>query len=397
MTTRDELLAKAKVAADLRHTQRIIKGAEAGLRLVRKDDAGSGDLAGGGLAAPAQTPPVPGSISSPKHPHKPRGTVVKTVDFRGLPVHIDRPLGHVQTGVDAKGKTWKRIYHVDYGFVPNTQGGDGTDLDVYLGLDKEAKDAHWVLQKKADGTFDEYKVMLGFEDPDMAKGMYLAHTPKKHFGGMATTSVETMKALVGLHPVETMKALAGFAVDVPDLVEKIIKHESDGWHVYSEDGEKHLGGPYDSKAGAVARLAEVEGHKEKALATIEREVRLTKLDAPAPATSTELRYALGIVLQPDVVDAQGDIYSADEIRKAAWGYMVSFRNVGLMHKGLVNQKVALVESYLAPIAMNVGGSVIKAGTWLMGLNIHDDALWDQVKKGALTGLSIGGFAAKNPV
>ena len=395
MTTRDELLKKANAARDLRNTQRIIKGAEAGLRLVRKDDAASGDLASGGAAAPQQGAPlVPGSISSPKHPHKPRGTVVKTVDFQGLPVHVDRPYGHVQSGVDEKGAAWKRIYHVDYGFVPATQGGDGTDLDVYLGLDNEAKDAHWILQKKADGSFDEYKVMLGFADPDFAKGMYLAHTPKKHFGGLATTSVSMMKALLGIHPAETLKALAAFVADDPDLVEKIIKHEGDGWHVYSEDGAKHLGGPYDSKAGAVARLAEVEGHKEKAIATVEREVRLAKVDAPA---GSELRYALGIVLEPETTDAQGDVYSSDEIRKAAWGYMVSFRNVGLMHKGLVNQKVSLVESYLAPIAMTIEGSTIKAGTWLMGLNVHDDALWDQVKKGGLTGLSIGGFAAKNPV
>lgn len=393
--TREELQRKsrASLATFVCKTERLAKDGDAGGGSTGGGgDMGTGDLGNGGLLAPQQGPLIPGSIS-PKKPHKPRGTVVKTVDFRGLPVHVDRPLGHVQTGVDEKGRAWKRIYHVDYGFVPNTQGGDGTDLDVYLGLDKEAKDAHWILQKKLDGTFDEYKVMLGFEDPDMAKGMYLAHTPKKHFGGLATTSVETMKALVGLHPVETLKALAGFIVDDPGFVEKIIKHESDGWHVYSEDGSKHLGGPYDSKAGAVARLAEVEGHKEKALATVEREVRLTKLDAP----TTELRYALGIVLEPETVDAQGDIYSADEIRKAAWGYMKDFRNVGLMHKGLVNQKVALVESYIAPVAMNVAGSVIKAGTWLMGLNVHDDALWDQVKKGALTGLSIGGFASKNPV
>jgi hypothetical protein len=318
---------------------------------LAKDDLGTGDLAAGGAKAPQQGNPTPFA----QHPTKPRGLVAKTVDFQGLPVHVDRPYGHVQNGMDDRGNAWKRIYHVDYGFVPNTQGGDQEGLDVYLGLDHEAKDAHWILQKKADGTFDEYKVMLGFGCADFAKGMYLAHTPKKHFGGVASTSVQMMKALLGLHPQETLKALAAFVADAPGFA------------------------PEDD-AQAVVK-------------TVEREVRLAKLDAPATA---EQRYALGIVLEPGVVDAQGDTYNADEVRKAAWGYMVSFRNIGLMHKGLVNQKVSLVESYLAPVDMNVSGSVIKAGTWLMGLNVRDDALWDQVKKGGLTGLSIGGFAAKNP-
>lgn len=42
----------------------------------------------------------------------------------------------------------------------------------------------------------------------------------------------------------------------------MLKQESDGWHVYSEDGEKHLGGPYDSKREAVNRLRQVEHFKE---------------------------------------------------------------------------------------------------------------------------------------
>lgn len=41
---------------------------------------------------------------------------------------------------------------------------------------------------------------------------------------------------------------------------KMVKHEDDGWNVYSKDGTKHLGGPYDTKKQALARLAEVEAH-----------------------------------------------------------------------------------------------------------------------------------------
>ena len=40
-----------------------------------------------------------------------------------------------------------------------------------------------------------------------------------------------------------------------------IVHRSDGWHVLSEDGSKHLGGPYPSEEQAKARLRQVEEHK----------------------------------------------------------------------------------------------------------------------------------------
>ena len=40
------------------------------------------------------------------------------------------------------------------------------------------------------------------------------------------------------------------------------------------------------------------------------------------------RYVLGVVLEPEVVDAQGDIYSADEIRQAAHRFMEEFGGAG---------------------------------------------------------------------
>lgn len=320
--------------------------------LATKDDLTTPDLAAGGLKAPQQA--APRKFTMPTH--RPEDdTVKKVVDYQGIPVHVDRPAGHVQTGVDEKGQAWKRVYHVDYGYVPNTQGGDAEGLDVFLGMDPVADQAHWILQKKSDGTFDEYKVMLGFTCADTAKAMYNAHVPKRFFGGMASTSIPMMRALLNIHPAEVMKALVGLSSKF--------------------DGEEIERGLQDAAA---------------------RSLRLVFDANTAKAAEAEQQYILGIVLEPEVVDAQGDIYSADEVKRAAWEYMVNFRNVGLMHRGLVNGKVRLVESYIAPIDMSVGGSTIKAGTWLMGLHVADDGLWGQVKSGGLTGLSIGGFAKKSP-
>jgi DNA adenine methylase len=108
------------------------------------------------------------------------------------------------------------------------------------------------------------------------------------------------------------------------------------------------------------------------------------------------RFVLGIVLEPEVVDAQGDIYSADEIRQAAHRFMEEFGGLGLMHRMRVNDQVKILESYLAPVGFDIAGVTVRKGTWLLGVHVISDELWGQVKEGALTGFSIGGTARKVP-
>ncbi|MDI7270024.1 MAG: XkdF-like putative serine protease domain-containing protein, partial [Myxococcota bacterium] len=111
----------------------------------------------------------------------------------------------------------------------------------------------------------------------------------------------------------------------------------------------------------------------------------------------EERYVLGIVLEPETVDAQKDIYSAAEIRDAAHRFMEEYRNVGLMHRELVNGRVKILESYLAPADFELAGTHIKKGTWLLAVRVLADDLWRQVKGGELNGLSIGGSASRRSV
>ncbi|HEU4409095.1 MAG TPA: XkdF-like putative serine protease domain-containing protein [Polyangiaceae bacterium] len=108
------------------------------------------------------------------------------------------------------------------------------------------------------------------------------------------------------------------------------------------------------------------------------------------------RYVLGVVLEPETVDAQGDIYSADEIARAAHAFMEDFGGLGLMHRERVNGQVKILETYLAPADFELAGARVRKGTWLLAVRVLDDALWAQVKGGALTGFSIGGSARKYP-
>ena len=108
------------------------------------------------------------------------------------------------------------------------------------------------------------------------------------------------------------------------------------------------------------------------------------------------RYVLGIVLEPETVDAQKDIYSAEEIRNAAHRFMEEFQDVGLMHRMRVNGEVKIVESYLAPTDLTIADRAIKKGTWLLGVRVVSDELWNAVKEGRLAGFSIGGSARRYP-
>lgn len=107
-------------------------------------------------------------------------------------------------------------------------------------------------------------------------------------------------------------------------------------------------------------------------------------------------YILGIVLEPDEVDSQGDTITASVIRQAAHTYMEDFGNVGLQHQTFVNGKIKILESYICPCDATIGGQLVKAGTWLMGFRVLDKSIWEAVKEGLLTGLSIGGSGIRVP-
>ena len=99
----------------------------------------------------------------------------------------------------------------------------------------------------------------------------------------------------------------------------------------------------------------------------------------------------GVVYEPDVTDAQGDAASADEIEKAAHRFMEDVQIFKVNHKGK-EVKVKVLENYIAPIDFNIEKQSIKKGSWLLTLRILDDKIWENIKKGELTGYSMAGYA-----
>jgi hypothetical protein len=109
-------------------------------------------------------------------------------------------------------------------------------------------------------------------------------------------------------------------------------------------------------------------------------------------SSEDERMIYGIVYEPDIVDAQGDSASANEIKKACHKFMMESGVIGIMHKKEAGDAVTIVENFIAPISYIEGGQTIRKGTWMMGLKVKDDTLWADVKAKKITGLSMGGRA-----
>ena len=86
-------------------------------------------------------------------------------------VSIENPAGSVRRGVDADGKAWATTMHNTYGYIRGTVGVDGDQIDVYLSdhIDGWNGARVFVIDVyNPDGTFDEHKVMLGFNDKEDA-------------------------------------------------------------------------------------------------------------------------------------------------------------------------------------------------------------------------------------
>lgn len=101
------------------------------------------------------------------------------IKFGGYDYTIENPKGSTRSGKDADGKEWKVTMHDTYGYIRGKFGKDGDHLDMFINdkadLDNWNGDVFVVDQVNPDGSFDEHKVMYGYDSMDDAKKAYLAN------------------------------------------------------------------------------------------------------------------------------------------------------------------------------------------------------------------------------
>lgn len=126
--------------------------------------------------------------------------------------------------------------------------------------------------------------------------------------------------------------------------------------------------------------------KAEATPTFERSIPILKID-------DEKRIVTGIVYEPDVLDAHEEFMTAEEIEKSAHQFLKDYRNIDKQHDFVAGQ-AEVVESWIAKEVGKLGEQDIKKGSWLMSVHVPDDDTWGEIKKGELTGFSMGGVGER---
>lgn len=147
--------------------------------------------------------------------------------------------------------------------------------------------------------------------------------------------------------------------------------------------------PHEFAGQDLERYEEIKGQKNK-------DDNLDKLDKTTEgriiSKQDEQQLIYGVVLEPEQVDAQGDIISAEEIEKTAHLYLKRSRIVGDRH--IKKAEASVVESYIAPTDFTLNDELVIKGSWVLVTKIEDEQLWQEVKQGSYNAFSIGAYGKR---
>jgi hypothetical protein len=112
------------------------------------------------------------------------------------------------------------------------------------------------------------------------------------------------------------------------------------------------------------------------------------------SVDTENHYVTYVCMIPGVVDAHDHVAESEEIRKACINFnKSSTKSPNLFHM-FKTSSFDVVESYTLPTSLTMQdtqGEVreLPKGTWLVTLEVNNQAVWDKVLSGEFSGVSIG--------
>jgi len=114
--------------------------------------------------------------------------------------------------------------------------------------------------------------------------------------------------------------------------------------------------------------------------------------------NTSHQTATFVILEPEVEDRNGDIISPDEIVNTAHRFMRNLhdKRVNMDHQPHTDlDDVAFVESFIAPTDLDLGGEVIRAGSWLVAFKFYSAERWQALLDGEISGVSMEGYGYSN--
>lgn len=111
------------------------------------------------------------------------------ISFSGFKITIENAKGSKRYWKDKNGNDKYTVLKNHYGYFSNSKGKDGDNIDVFLGDNQDSNIIYVIDQNKENGTFDESKVMLGFNSKKEAKNAYLSNFDKNWKGFKSITGV----------------------------------------------------------------------------------------------------------------------------------------------------------------------------------------------------------------
>jgi cation transport regulator ChaB len=171
----------------------------------------------------------------------------------------------------------------------------------------------------------------------------------------------------------------------------------------SEDEMDDMDGVADADEGETEDEAgENEGLLERVISGIMRATMAYEMHKSAEVLKldSERRIAWGwasvstVDGQP-VTDTQGDTITPAEMEKMADRFMASARTAKAMHEGDQIGEVLHSLPLTAELAKAFGMETDREG-WIIGMKVHDDAVWQGFKEGRYKAFSIGGKAKRTP-
>lgn len=144
----------------------------------RQNDAVQGSSSGKEIASQIESARA-AVADNPTEAQKEAGNYKKGhVRIDGYEITIENPKGGVRSGTDRSGKKWSITINNDYGYIRNTEAVDGDHIDVFLSDTPDSGRVFVVDQTNEDGSFDESKVMYGFNSLEEARAAYLSNYEK---------------------------------------------------------------------------------------------------------------------------------------------------------------------------------------------------------------------------
>jgi len=156
-------------------------------------------------------------------------------------------------------------------------------------------------------------------------------------------------------------------------------------------------GPFEDFEECVNYMMEEEGYDEESAkricGSIEEDSKLLRKRVRIKEKDSKKQIATGIVLEPFMVDKQGDFLTPEGVQNM----FSSDIDHGVMHSVFPKNHSEIVRNEILEDKETIGGEEFPAGTWVISRKYLDNDLWQLIEEGVLNGYSMGGSVSEHEV